>query len=195
MSMTDVPEPLPHFRRRASDPALPPGSVGVLVFTSGVDTSSGARSWPLRGCFRVPRADGGAEPQAALQRIVVSLTDLSAHEVRARHAFRDELLFTEDVQVEGALVSGDFHVDLLRLFELDVPNETYFVSASIGDDVSPIVRCSCHMPWLAPPPDEPLAADTGSSEASSKDEDDKADAEEEEDDDDRRWMINDPLPK
>jgi hypothetical protein len=127
-----------------------------------------------------------------LLRIVVSLTDLSAHEVRARHAFRDELLFTEDVQVEGALVSGDFHVDLLRLFALDVPHETYFVSASIGDDVSPIVRCTCHMPWLAPP-DEPWAADTGSS-ADSSDEK-KKDDEAEEEDDDRSWMVNDPLPK
>jgi hypothetical protein len=186
-------ESLPHFRRRASDPVLPAGAIGLLVHTDGIDGASEAPRWPLRGSFRVPRSDGGGEPQSVLQRIVISLTDLSTHEVQARHAFRDELLFPEDVREEGSLISGDFHVDLLRLFEfrLGVTDETYFVAASIGEDVAPIVRCTCHMPWLAAPPDEFVEGDPGVG-----DDDDPAEGDEdedEEDDDDTSWMVNEPL--
>lgn len=138
---------LPHFRRRAQDPALPPGAVGVLVHTSGIEQVAGGPRWPLRGCFRVPRVEG-SEPQSVLLRVVLSVTDQSTHEIQARHAFRDELLFAEDVREEGPLVSGDFHVDLLKLFEFDVPHETYFVAASVGQEVSAIVRCTCQMPWV-----------------------------------------------
>lgn len=147
--MTDPtgPDALPHFRHRPTDPTLPPGAVGVLVHSSGIEDAAGTPRWPLRGSFRVPRGDA-SEPQAILLRIVISITDLSSHEIQARPAFRDELLFPEDVREEGSLVAGDFHVDLLKLFDFDVPDETYFVGASIGEEVSSIIRCSCRMPWV-----------------------------------------------
>lgn len=147
--MASEAEPLPHFRHRPSAPLLEPGAVGILIHTAGIEPHAGAPRWPLRGCFRVPSVDSD-EPQVVLQRVVIAITDRSTHNIQAERVFRDALLFREDVREEGQLVAGAFHVDLLKVFEFRVPRETYFVSASIGEEVSPIIRCACDMPWAAP---------------------------------------------
>jgi hypothetical protein len=75
-----------------------------------------------------------------LHRIVLSLRSPS-HGIRACFPFRDALLFPEDVEQHGGLVSGAFRLDLIRTFELEPPPGS-FVAASIGAWVSEVVVCA-----------------------------------------------------
>ena len=189
-------EPLPHFRRGAGDPTLPTGEVGVRIATPGLEGSPpepenppGHFRWRLDGAFRVPRAPAGpssAGPEMVLRRIVLAMTFGSTHDVQARHAFRDELVFPEDVRDLGDLVEGTFHVDLLRTFDFIAPIDTYFITASIGPYVSEVVRREAHLLWLVPHPT------TGQAEPDEPDEDDVA-ADEPEPEDHGNWEVDDPF--
>ena len=177
---------LPHFRSCPEDPEVPVGQVGIWI-TAGTPRRVGGRAlWALHGRFCVPSAVAGSQPQRVLERIVVVLMQGSTHDVQARHAFRDELVFPEDVTLEGELVGGAFHLDLLRLFHLVAPYDTYFVVASVGEYLSDTLRREAHMPWLQAPANQDVA-----SERQGGVEDDEVNGEEETEDEDAGWMIND----
>lgn len=180
------PDPLPAFGRNAASPALPAGAIGLRLATPGIEGAGDQVRWPLHGSFRVPRASAGAEPEDVLRRIVLVVTTASSHDIQARHAFRDEVVFPEDVEVGGEFLTGGFHVDLLRTFAFTDVREDCFLTASIGDLVSDPIRCEAPMPWLAPapgpaapvepePPPEDPADDEG------------------EGDEDTSWMVDEPL--
>jgi len=116
---------------------------------------------------------------------VLALTHAASHDIKARFAFREELVFPEDVKVEDGFVSGAFHVDLLQTFEFSSPSGPYFLSASIGELVSEVVACSAEMPWLTPAPEEGPDDDEYTQEIEIPLEYDKAD-------DDPSWMVDDP---
>ncbi len=184
-----APEFLPSFLPTPGDPALPDAGAAIRLATKGIEGTSERPRWPLHGTFRVPRASTAAEPEQVLRHIVLVVTSASSHAIQAHHAFRDEVLFPEDVRLAGEWVTGAFHVDLLRSFEFADPREDYFVVASIGDVVSEPVRCEASMPWLersqravAPEPPEPADEDEG-------DGGDDDDGEE----DDGSWMVDEPL--
>src|SRR5262245_3599199 len=124
-------ESLPHFRRGPGDPVLPPKAIGVLVSTPGVEGAEpGSARWRLDATFRVPRELAGPDPEAVLRRVVLAVTFGSSHDVQARHALQDELVFPEDVHDGGDVVEGVFHVDLLRIFDFVADLDTYFIVAS-----------------------------------------------------------------
>ncbi len=133
------PDFLPHFRRIPADSVLPEGELGVRIVSRGVESSGEPSRWPLHGAFRVPSAFAGAVPESVLHRIVVTLR--SPYGIRSCFAFRDALLYPDDVQLHGEVVSGAFHLDVLRTFGVE-PSPGYFVAASIGIWVSEIVVSS-----------------------------------------------------
>jgi hypothetical protein len=187
-----LPDLLPRFGRTPEDPddpILPQGEVGIRIATAGLEGPPDRRRWPLRGAFRVPLAlaGEGASPEAVLQRIVLVLTCGSSHDVQARHAFRDELLFAEDVTAQDGIVEGAFHLDLLRTFAFVSDSDTYFILASVGGHLSPVVRCPVEMPWLTPTHEQIQAvADAGDGSDDDGDDDPGAD------DGDKGWEIDDP---
>jgi hypothetical protein len=185
-SQTPQLEGLPHFRQRPGDPVLPYGQAGIRIAAAGFDGPPGQRRWPLHGCFRVPRALAEAEPESILQRIVLTLRYASTHDIQARRAFPEELVFPEDVYPHGEMVGGSFHLDLLRTFEFIAPEDSYFIAASIAEYVSDVIVCPAKMPWLAAAPSEPAPEDTDTH-------GDEAGADEDrEEDNDTSWMIDDP---
>jgi len=185
-----APEALPHFAWVEDTPALPAGAVGIAIRVSEIAAFSEPPRWPLHGSFRVPRRLAAGSPSTVLSRLVVTLTYGSTHDIQARPAFRDELLFDEDVEPSGEFLLAAFNVDLLCLFQFIARHDTYFISASIGDYVSDIIACNVEVPWLAgahsPAPDP--------GEADEADDEDDAPWEEESEDGDTSWMIDDPLP-
>lgn len=182
-------EALPHFRRLPGDPLVPTGQLGIAVATSG-PRGSNAESvqWRLDGTFRVPRALAGpppAGPEAVLRQIVVVMTYGFTHEIQARHAFRDELVFPEDVHDAGDVIEGSFHLDLLRTFDFIAPVDTYFISISIGPHLSEVVSREAHLPWLTPSLEDPSLETERDQEDPISDEPPEVD--------DGSWEVDDPL--
>ncbi len=189
----DPGEALPHFRAGAGEPELPRGELGIRVTTTGVEGSTPETArFRVDGVFRVPRALVGPAvvgPETALRRIVIAMTCASSHDVQARHAFRDELVFADDVRAAGEAIEGSFHLDLLRTLDFVAAFDTYYLSASLGTYLSDVVPIEAHLPWLAP------ALDAGAGavvEEAAPDDDDGAD-EEPAGPADNSWEVDDPF--
>ena len=109
--------------------------------------------------------------------------------MQARHAFRDELVFADDVRAAGEAIEGSFHLDLLRTLDFVAAFDTYYLSASLGTYLSDVVPIEAHLPWLAP------ALDAGAGavvEEAAPDDDDGAD-EEPAGPADNSWEVDDPV--
>jgi hypothetical protein len=141
---------LPHFRPLPGDPE-PAGQVGIAVATAGLVTDGAARRWPLHGRFRVAISPFITRPQDALRKVVLVLNG-SGIQCQARHVVRDELIFPDDVVVQGDQVSASFHVDVLTMFKFVLPVDQYHLFASIGEHLSNTVSVRAAMPWLAQGP-------------------------------------------
>jgi hypothetical protein len=182
---------LPSFSPDDAAVPLPPDVAGVALRAAAVEGERASARWPLHGSFRVPlTAAREAEPESVLRELVIAVQQASTHDIEARYALSEELLFPEDVSVSERFISGSFHLDLLRLFAFSAEVDRYFITAYLPDCAPVTIVCAAELPWLAQPSHDEEDADDAEADIAGL-EPDASDASDEPDDDDS-WMVDEP---
>ena len=178
-------ELFPHFSPTENSPPVPEALGEIVLAAERPYLSAAGPTWPLRGSFRVPNA--GGENEDVLHRVVLAVTSGASYVTRARHAFREAVLFDGDVTASATDVAGYFNANLADLFDFRNRQETFHLVASIGTCTAPLLTCEVEFPWLAPPRAEPAEPGDDGGRGAEPELEEEEEPEEEEDD---SWLVD-----